>query len=65
MLFTTMKNIKERELKYQAVLYKNESVIEEQPKACSSLAKDVFEIKQIIVDDMGGKNNQSLVPIFL
>lgn len=51
MLFSTMKNNKERELKYQEVIDKNQSVIEEQAKAFSSLSKDVSEIKQIIVDD--------------
>ncbi|MGG3890035.1 BhlA/UviB family holin-like peptide [Metabacillus fastidiosus] len=50
MLFSTMKNNKEREAKYQGVIDKNQSVIEEQAKVFSSLAKDVTEIKQIIVD---------------
>lgn len=51
MLFSTMKNNKEREAKYQQVIDKNQSVIEEQAKAFSSLAKDVSEIKQIIVEE--------------
>ena len=55
MLFSTMKNNKERELKYQEVIDKNQSVIEEQAKAFSSLSKDVSEIKQIIVEDRGDK----------
>ncbi|WP_394137410.1 BhlA/UviB family holin-like peptide [Cytobacillus oceanisediminis] len=55
MLFTTMKNNKERETKYQEVIDKNQSVIEEQAKAFSSLSKDVTEIKQILVDDKGVK----------
>jgi hypothetical protein len=55
MLFSTMKNNKEREMKYQEVIDKNQSVIEEQAKAFSSLAKDVTEIKQILVDDKGDK----------
>lgn len=54
MLFSTMKNNKEREQKYQEVIDKNQSVIEEQAKAFSSLSKDVSEIKQIIVDDKKG-----------
>ncbi|WP_394139538.1 BhlA/UviB family holin-like peptide [Cytobacillus oceanisediminis] len=55
MLFSTMKNNKERETKYQEVIDKNQSVIEEQAKAFSSLSKDVTEIKQILVDDKGVK----------
>ncbi|MED4401343.1 BhlA/UviB family holin-like peptide [Metabacillus fastidiosus] len=51
MLYSTMKNNKERETKYQEVIDKNQSVIEEQAKAFSSLSKDVSEIKQIIVED--------------
>jgi hypothetical protein len=54
MLFSTMKNNKEREMKYQDVIDKNQTVIEEQAKAFSSLAKDVSEIKQILVDDKVG-----------
>lgn len=53
MLFSTMKNNKDREAKYQEVIDKNQSVIEEQAKAFSSLAKDVTEIKQILVDEKG------------
>jgi hypothetical protein len=55
MLFSTMKNNKDRETRYQIVIDKNQSVIEEQAKAFSSLAKDVTEIKQILVDDKGTK----------
>ncbi|MGG3798999.1 BhlA/UviB family holin-like peptide [Metabacillus fastidiosus] len=50
MLFSTMKNNKEREKEYQVVIDKNQTVIKEQAKAFSSLAKDVSEIKQIIVE---------------
>ena len=53
MLFTTMKNNKDRETKYQEVINKNQSVIEEQAKAFSSISKDVNEIKQIIVAEKG------------
>ena len=53
MLYSTMKNNKERELKYQEIVDKNQSVIEEQAKAFSSLSKDVTEIKQILTDDKG------------
>jgi hypothetical protein len=55
MLFSTMKNNKERETKYQEVIDKNQSVIEEQAKAFSSIAKDVTEIKQILVVEKGDK----------
>jgi hypothetical protein len=55
MLFSTMKNNKERETKYQEVINKNQSVIEEQAKAFSSIAKDVTEIKQILVVEKGDK----------
>lgn len=55
MLFSTMKNNKEREIRYQQVIDKNQTVIEEQAKAFSSLSKDVTEIKQIIVDEKGNK----------
>jgi hypothetical protein len=55
MLFSTMKNNKEREMKYQEVIDKNQSVIEKQAEAFSSLSKDVTEIKQILVDDKGDK----------
>lgn len=55
MLFHTMKNNKERETKYQEVIDKNQSVIEEQAKAFSSLSKDVTEIKQILVDEKSVK----------
>ena len=51
MLFYTMKNNKERELKYQETITKNQTVIEEQAKAFTTLSKDVTEIKQILVDD--------------
>lgn len=51
MLIYTMKNNKERELKYQETIDKNQSVIEKQAKAFTSLSKDVAEIKQILVDD--------------
>ncbi|PEC58467.1 bacteriocin biosynthesis protein [Bacillus wiedmannii] len=37
-----------REGKYQAVIEKNQEVIEEQAKAFGSLSKDVTEIKQIL-----------------
>lgn len=53
MLFSTMKNNKERENQYQAVISKNQEVIEEQAKAFFSISKDVTEIKQILVDDKG------------
>lgn len=55
MLFSTMKNNKERETRYQQVIDKNQHVIEEQAKAFSSISKDVTEIKQILVDDKGVK----------
>ena len=55
MLFTTMKNNKERETKYQEVIDKNQTVIEEQAKAFTSISKDVTEIKQILTDDKGAK----------
>lgn len=55
MLFTTMKNNKEREAKYQEVIDKNQMVIEEQAKAFTSMSKDVTEIKQILVDERGVK----------
>jgi hypothetical protein len=53
MLFSTMKNNKEREMKYQEVIDKNQTVIEKQAEAFSSLAKDVTEIKQILIEDKG------------
>lgn len=52
LLFSTMKNNKERETKYQAVIDKNQQVIEEQAKAFSTISKDVTEIKQILTDDI-------------
>ncbi|MFJ8247098.1 BhlA/UviB family holin-like peptide [Peribacillus asahii] len=55
MLFSTMKNNKERERKYQEVIDKNQEVIEEQAKAFSSISKDVSDIKQIIIEDKGVK----------
>lgn len=51
LLFTTQKTNKEREAKYQETIDKNQSVIEEQAKAFSGLAKDVNEIKQILIED--------------
>ncbi|WP_132005223.1 BhlA/UviB family holin-like peptide [Mesobacillus foraminis] len=50
LLFSTMRNNKEREAQYQETITKNQQVIEEQAKAFSSLSKDVTEIKQILVD---------------
>jgi hypothetical protein len=55
MLFSTMKNNKERETRYQVVIDKNQTVIEEQAKAFSSMSKDVTEIKQILVVEKGDK----------
>jgi hypothetical protein len=55
MLFSTMKNNKERETRYQVVIDKNQTVIEEQAKAFSSISKDVTEIKQILVVEKGDK----------
>jgi BhlA holin family len=54
MLYSTMKTNKERELKYQEIVDKNQSVIEKQAEAFSSLSKDVNEIKQIITEDKKG-----------
>lgn len=51
MLYSTMKTNKEREANYQAVIEKNQDVIETQAQAFSTLAQDVNEIKQIIVQD--------------
>ncbi|PKF90557.1 bacteriocin biosynthesis protein [Bacillus sp. BA3] len=51
LLWTTMKTNKEREENYQAVIEKNQDVIETQAQAFSTLAQDVNEIKQIIVQD--------------
>ncbi|UYZ01230.1 BhlA/UviB family holin-like peptide [Peribacillus frigoritolerans] len=51
LLWTTMKTNKEREANYQAVIEKNQVVIETQAQAFSTLAQDVNEIKQIIVQD--------------
>lgn len=51
MLYSTMKNNKEREIKYQDIVDKNQRVIEKQAEAFSSLSKDVHEIKQIVSDD--------------
>ncbi|MDQ7864125.1 BhlA/UviB family holin-like peptide [Peribacillus frigoritolerans] len=51
LLWTTMKTNKEREANYQAVIEKNQDVIETQAQAFSTLAQDVNEIKQIIVKD--------------
>ncbi|MCZ0872751.1 BhlA/UviB family holin-like peptide [Peribacillus sp. AS_2] len=51
MLYSTMKTNKEREANYQAVIEKNQDVIEAQAQAFSTLAQDVNEIKQIIVQD--------------
>ncbi|MEX0415815.1 BhlA/UviB family holin-like peptide [Bacillus mycoides] len=49
MLFTTQKKNEQREEQYQAVIQKNQQVIEEQAKAFSSLANDVSDIKQKIM----------------
>ncbi|HDR4886245.1 TPA: bacteriocin biosynthesis protein [Bacillus cereus] len=49
MLFTTQKKNEQREEKYQKVIEKNQSVIEEQAKAFGSLSKDVSDIKQKIM----------------
>ncbi|OQR57315.1 bacteriocin biosynthesis protein [Bacillus sp. CDB3] len=46
MLFTTQKKNEQREVQYQAVIQKNQEVIEEQAKAFGSISKDVTEIKQ-------------------
>jgi hypothetical protein len=46
-----MKTNKEREANYQAVIEKNQGVIETQAQAFSILAQDVNEIKQIIVQE--------------
>ncbi|MGJ3196934.1 BhlA/UviB family holin-like peptide [Peribacillus frigoritolerans] len=51
MLYSTMKTNKEREANYQAVIEKNQDVIETQAQAFSTLAQDVNEIKQIIVSE--------------
>ncbi|YCI79335.1 BhlA/UviB family holin-like peptide [Bacillus sp. R1-10] len=51
LFFTTMKTNKEREANYQAVIEKNQGVIETQAQAFSTLAQDVNEIKQIIVQE--------------
>lgn len=51
LLFTSQKKNEAREQKYQEVIEKNQAVIEEQAKAFTSLAKDVSEIKQILVED--------------
>jgi len=51
MLFTTQKKNEQREAQYQAVIQKNQEVIEEQAKAFGSISKDVTEIKQQIFAD--------------
>ncbi|MEC0275469.1 BhlA/UviB family holin-like peptide [Peribacillus frigoritolerans] len=51
LLWTTMKTNKEREANYQSVIEKNQVVIETQAQAFSTLAQDVNEIKQIIVQE--------------
>lgn len=51
LFFMTQKKNEARETKYQEVIEKNQAVIEEQAKAFTSLAKDVSEIKQILVED--------------
>lgn len=51
MLYSTMKTNKDREVNYQAVIEKNQDVIETQAQAFSTLSLDVNEIKQIIVSD--------------
>lgn len=43
--YYTKKN-EQREMQYQAVIQKNQEVIEEQAKAFGSISKDVTEIKQ-------------------
>ncbi|PFJ08262.1 bacteriocin biosynthesis protein [Bacillus cereus] len=48
LFFDSRKESKEREGKYQAVIEKNQCVIEEQAKAFGSLSKDVSEIKQVL-----------------
>lgn len=50
MLFTTQKKNELREEKYQDVIDKNQSVIEEQAKAFTSISKDVSDIKQKIFE---------------
>ncbi len=44
-VYYTKKN-EQREEQYQAVIQKNQEVIEEQGKALGSISKDVTEIKQ-------------------
>ncbi|KRF67849.1 bacteriocin biosynthesis protein [Bacillus sp. Soil768D1] len=51
MLYSTMKTNKEREANYQAVIEKNQDVIETQAQAFSTLLSQDDEIKQIIVQD--------------
>ncbi|MFH0070809.1 BhlA/UviB family holin-like peptide [Peribacillus sp. NPDC056705] len=51
MLYSTMKTNKEQKANYQAVIEKNQDVIETQAQAFSTLAQDVNEIKQIIVQE--------------
>ncbi|KAB7657685.1 bacteriocin biosynthesis protein [Bacillus sp. B2-WWTP-C-10-Post-4] len=48
LFFDSRKESKERESKYQAVIEKNQEVIETQASAFGSLSKDVTEIKQIL-----------------
>ncbi|MED2061416.1 bacteriocin biosynthesis protein, partial [Bacillus thuringiensis] len=45
----TQKKNEQREEQYQAVIQKNQQVIEEQAKAFGSISKDVTEIKQKIM----------------
>lgn len=44
--FYYIKKNEQREEQYQAVIQKNQEVIEEQGKALGSISKDVTEIKQ-------------------
>ncbi|MDC2866506.1 BhlA/UviB family holin-like peptide [Bacillus sp. BP-3] len=49
LFFDSRKESKEREIKLQAVIEKNQGVIEEQAKAFGSLSKDVSDIKQKVL----------------
>ncbi|WP_242221559.1 BhlA/UviB family holin-like peptide [Bacillus cereus group sp. BfR-BA-01380] len=48
LFFDSRKESKEREIKLQTVIEKNQGVIEKQADAFGSLSKDVTEIKQIL-----------------
>ncbi|ARM70174.1 involved in bacteriocin production or immunity [Bacillus phage Harambe] len=53
LLLTTQKKNETREIQYQTVIEKNQSVIEEQAKAFTSLSNDVHDIKQKIFEGDG------------